>query len=169
MTKSKFVLEDSVNFERTELARSIRQQLSLPRAFALAAIAIATPVFSQSFPASIELSELDGSNGFIFKRNDRGDLLGQSVSAAGDVNGDGVGDLIISAPNADPNGNNSVGEIYVVFGGSGVGDVIEPPDLDSNNGFVINGGDGADTLIGAGGNDSCINVDTDEDSVATCG
>ena len=44
---------------------------------------------------------------------------GRSVSAGGDVNGDGFGDLIIGAYNADPNGPTSRRESYVVFWQSG--------------------------------------------------
>ncbi|MCE7915554.1 MAG: hypothetical protein DYH15_12995, partial [Nitrosomonas sp. PRO4] len=46
------------------------------------------------------------------------DYLGQSVSNAGDINGDGFGDLLIGAPKADPDGNlyNNLGSSYVVFG-----------------------------------------------------
>jgi hypothetical protein len=52
---------------------------------------------------------------------DAGDRSGASVSSAGDVNGDGVDDVIIGAYGADPNGQSSAGESYVVFGGPGVG------------------------------------------------
>jgi hypothetical protein len=39
-----------------------------------------------------------------------------SVSGAGDVDGEGIDDLIIGAPFADPNGRNYAGASYVVFG-----------------------------------------------------
>ncbi len=50
---------------------------------------------------------------------DPDDLLGSSV-AAGDVNGDGVADVLIGAPNADglDNTRPNVGEVYVFFGGT---------------------------------------------------
>ncbi len=67
------------------------------------------------FDAALELSELDGSNGFVLNGIDEGDFSGYSVSGAGDINGDGIDDLIIGAPYADPNGSYS-GESYVVFG-----------------------------------------------------
>ena len=43
------------------------------------------------------------------------DYSGRSVASAGDVNGDGFGDLIVGAKYSDPNGNQS-GASYVVFG-----------------------------------------------------
>ena len=58
----------------------------------------------------------DGSEGVIFAGRYAGDLSGNSVSDAGDVNGDGIGDLLIGAYGADPNGQSGAGESYVVFG-----------------------------------------------------
>jgi hypothetical protein len=60
------------------------------------------------FAASLDLSTLDGSNGFQINGEAAADRSGYSVSAAGDVNGDGFGDLIIGARYA--------GASYVVFG-----------------------------------------------------
>ncbi|MCE3290239.1 MAG: hypothetical protein K0R83_2251, partial [Caulobacter sp.] len=63
-----------------------------------------------------------------------------SVASAGDVNGDGVDDVIIGAFAADPNGALS-GASYVVFGRA---DGVFAADLDLNaldgtNGFRMNG------------------------------
>ena len=44
------------------------------------------------------------------------DRSGISVSGAGDVNGDGIDDLIIGADRAAPNGRSYAGASYVVFG-----------------------------------------------------
>ena len=63
-------------------------------------------VFGQSegFAAEIDLSALDGTNGFQLNGEAAGDRSGLSVASAGDVNGDGFDDLIIGARYADPNG-----------------------------------------------------------------
>ena len=89
---------------------------------------------------TIEATALNGANGFIFNGAASGDETGYSVSSAGDFNGDGIVDLIIGAPYADPGGNNE-GKAYVLFGSTniGVGGTVEASDLDGSNGFAING------------------------------
>ena len=88
---------------------------------------------AEGFEAALELSELDGSNGFVINGIDAGDRSGFSVSSAGDINGDGIDDLIIGAYGAAP-----AGESYVVFGrAGGFGDTLELSALDGSNGFVI--------------------------------
>ncbi|MDJ0728888.1 MAG: hypothetical protein QNJ33_02740 [Crocosphaera sp.] len=97
------------------------------------------------FAASLDLSSLDGSNGFVLNGIDSRDLSGRSVSGAGDVNGDGIDDLIIGASNADPNDNTNAGESYVVFGSdNGFAPSLDLSSLDGNNGFVLNGIDSRD-------------------------
>ena len=53
----------------------------------------------------------------VLRGEARGDLAGGSVARAGDVNGDGRGDVIVGAPLADPVGRSNAGAAYVVFGG----------------------------------------------------
>ncbi|MEO1210417.1 MAG: hypothetical protein AAFX78_12815 [Cyanobacteria bacterium J06638_20] len=100
---------------------------------------------NQGFDRSLDLSTLNGHNGFVLNGIDEGDESGRSVSGAGDINGDGLDDLIIGAPYADSNGNNFTGESYVVFGrDQGFAASLDLADLDGRNGFVINGIDEED-------------------------
>ena len=97
------------------------------------------------FDPTLDLSALDGNNGFTINGNDAYDLSGFSVNAAGDINGDGIDDIIIGAVAADPNGNLSAGESYVVFGSQkGFDATLDLSTLDGKNGFTINGIDPSD-------------------------
>ena len=49
------------------------------------------------FAASLELSSLNGTNGFVINGIDASDYSGYSVSSAGDINNDGYDDIIIGA------------------------------------------------------------------------
>jgi hypothetical protein len=95
--------------------------------------------------SGFNLSALDGTNGFKLSGEAADDESGFSVSAAGDVNGDGFADIIIGAPFADANGNFS-GASYVVFGNTTAAlDLLHGAsgfnlaNLDGTNGFKISG------------------------------
>ena len=94
---------------------------------------------STGFSTTLNLSTLNGTNGFILNGIAARDISGVSVSSAGDINGDGIDDLIIGASSADPNGSNS-GQSYVVFGNStGFSATLNLSTLNGTNGFAING------------------------------
>ncbi|HEY9815265.1 MAG TPA: calcium-binding protein, partial [Candidatus Obscuribacterales bacterium] len=106
------------------------------------------------FDATLNLSTLDGSNGFRINGVATDDQSGYSVSSAGDVNGDGFDDLIIGANGADPNGSYS-GSSYVVFGrDSGFNATLNLSNLNGSNGFRLDGAKAGDqaglALSGAG-------------------
>ncbi len=112
-------------------------------------------VFGQppGFSSNLDLSALDGTNGFQINGEALGDQSGISVASAGDVNGDGFADLIVGAYGADPNGNFQSGSSYVIYG-------AKPGEAVWRNGTnianIIHGGDFNDTLSGLGGNDTLV-------------
>jgi len=109
---------------------------------------------SEEFDANIDLSSLDGSNGFIFNGELADDEAGYDVNGAGDVNGDGIYDLVVSAPSVF-DGNARNGEVYVIFGAPDIGDAgsLGVSDLDGSNGFTIRG-------RGSGGDDTGESVNS---------
>jgi hypothetical protein len=103
-------------------------------------------VFGQAegFAAEINVTDLDGSNGFQINGKDYFDRFGCSVSSAGDINGDGYDDLIIGAYKASIVGANSEGESYVLYGkASGFAPLIEASSVDGSNGFHLGGLNGS--------------------------
>jgi Ca2+-binding RTX toxin-like protein len=109
---------------------------------------------SQGFQPIIDLSSLNGRNGFRIDGIAAGDQLGYSASNAGDVNGDGIQDLIIGANRANPNGDDS-GQSYVIFGSrNSFAATVSPSSLNGTNGFKINGiavGDRSGTFVSEAG------------------
>ncbi len=100
---------------------------------------------ASGFASSLDLATLDGTNGFRLDGIDVDDRSGFSVAAAGDVNGDGFGDLVIGAYGGDPGGNIYAGESYVVFGkASGFAASLDLATLDGTNGFRLDSSDGFD-------------------------
>ncbi len=99
---------------------------------------------------SFNLANLNGSNGFVIKGINEYDYSGTSVSTAGDVNGDGFDDLLIGSIEADPNGQFSAGESYVVFGRDFTGQVNRPGTPGND---LLTGTSGRDILVGGLGND----------------
>src|SRR5215207_475308 len=72
-----------------------------------------------------------------------GARLGTAVAPAGDVNGDGIDDLIVGAPRYDAGKRTNTGAAWVVFG-TGEGDP-ESGSIAGTPGFRIDGGAPFDT------------------------
>ncbi len=102
-------------------------------------------VFGKADTTPVNLSDVAaGTGGFVINGIDPYDLSGYSVSGAGDVNGDGLADLIVGAQGGDPGGNGQEGESYVVFGKTDTTPVNLSDVAAGTGGFVINGNDPED-------------------------
>ena len=88
-----------------------------------------------NFPADLNLSSLDGNNGFVTNGVSGADGAGK-VSGTGDINHDGVSDLLIGAPGSDINGSRS-GSAYVVFGQHISADEDKDGLLDSSDNCIL--------------------------------
>ena len=100
------------------------------------------------------LADLDGANGFKIIGEAENDDAGKSVSAAGDVNGDGIDDLLVGA-NGNDAGGSSAGEAYVVFGTTSSVSAVNLDDVAlGTSGFKITGesaGDNAGFSVSSAG------------------
>lgn len=111
-------------------------------------VVFGSPVTASS---SIELASLrsvnggDGSRGFVMSGLQKHAFLGSHLEGGVDLNGDGLPDLLVTAPNTDVDGMVDAGESYVLYGRES-GDGL-PPDIDlrklrnigNTEGFVITG------------------------------
>ena len=91
------------------------------------------------FPANVKLDELDEQQGFTITGKGDYDELGFAVSDAGDVNKDGIDDVVMGAPGTD--------EAYVLFGRSNFSFParFSVEDFNGENGFRMFGNEGDET------------------------
>ncbi len=102
---------------------------------------------SGSTRGTLDLTAPAATDGFVIRGDSAGDRAGRSVSGAGDVNGDGIDDLIVGAPYGDDGGVDS-GEAYVIYGQSGTTrGLIDLTGVLPSEGFRIQG-DNAGELTG---------------------
>jgi hypothetical protein len=107
----------------------------LRNALLLGALAVSSVQAQSPLP----LAGLDGNAGFKIDGVMSGDESGSTVSNAGDVNGDGLDDLLVNARFADPNGSN-FGRSYVLFGrSSGFASPLLLSTLSATTGFQLDG------------------------------
>jgi len=104
---------------------------------------------SRSSLGAIDLANLAPAQGFRIQGAASTDALGSAVSAAGDLNGDGFDDLIVSSKNADEGATNN-GAAYVLFGFAAN---VSLSGAATPGADALVGTAGDDTLAGAGGAD----------------
>jgi hypothetical protein len=99
------------------------------------------------FAPLVDLQSLDGVSGFTLRgaMGDEDDRVGWSVDGVGDVNGDGVDDLVVGAPgfNYGQASFDYPGKAFVVFGATGPHTAsVDLSELDGTGGFVVHGDSG---------------------------
>ncbi|MFO1038999.1 MAG: hypothetical protein U1E45_19325 [Geminicoccaceae bacterium] len=109
-----------------------------------------------AFTSVVDLDTIaTGVGGFKIRGQAAGDDTARSVSSAGDVNGDGVDDLIVGADSNDGGGADA-GAAYIVFGKTGsFGALVNLANVAAGaGGFKIQGQNGGDlagvSVAGAG-------------------
>jgi hypothetical protein len=86
-----------------------------------------------------EFSNLLADNGFTVNGRRANDETGFSVSSIGDINGDGLDEIIIGANRADPSAGSEAGQTYVVYGTTTKPGTLDLSNLNGTNGFRLDG------------------------------
>jgi Big-like domain-containing protein/ASPIC/UnbV protein/FG-GAP repeat protein/VCBS repeat protein/thrombospondin type 3 repeat protein len=79
------------------------------------------PGLDEAAPAMLPLAGLAACSaptlcGIVFDGESAGDLAGLSLKSAGDINNDGIPDIVIAAPGASPEGRAGAGKVYLIYG-----------------------------------------------------
>jgi hypothetical protein len=126
-------------------------------------------VFGKTRSDDVNITQIAaGRGGFVINGASAGDFTGRSVASAGDVNGDGLADLLVGALATQPTTGYSIGRTWVVLGKTGT----DPVDLSSvaagTGGFAVDGlSDEGGGLKVAGTGD--VNGDGLADLISTAG
>jgi hypothetical protein len=99
-------------------------------------------VWGRHDSTAVDLAAL-GDQGFAMLQT-AAEGLGAAIADAGDVNGDGISDIVAGAPVAAANGRSLSGTAYVIYGQGGPGPINLP--TDPAGGFRIDGAASGDRL-----------------------
>jgi hypothetical protein len=120
---------------------------------------------ASGWAADLNVTTLDGTNGFAFGGTFSFSGFADRVASAGDINGDGFDDIAMNENYGDGDAIQS-GAAYVLFGHAGAfANNLSPADINGTNGIKINGvagGDYAGYSIAAAGD---INGDGFDDLI----
>lgn len=101
-------------------------------------------IFGEAAPGSFQpLEEFSSQSSVRIRDIDIRDYSGTRLSLTGDINGDGIADLILTAPSADrfdDDAGDGAGEAYVIFGRNDISGDIDLAALDGADGFRLIGG-----------------------------
>ncbi|WBX77665.1 HYR domain-containing protein [Tenacibaculum ovolyticum] len=102
--------------------------------------------FGQGNP-KLPISGTDDTQRFSVYGEQIADDLGKSVSNLGDVNGDGIDDIITGAPGINDGIISDVGEAYIIFGATGITTAsVDVNNLTGLNGFTVRGVNASDEI-----------------------
>ncbi|WP_164914184.1 T9SS type B sorting domain-containing protein [Aquimarina sediminis] len=82
------------------------------------------------FPTPFDLTTLNGTNGFVVEGVGYNQRRGSTVAGPGDINGDGIDDLIVGS-------SNSSADEMVIYGSTTFSAVMDVNDINGTNGFLI--------------------------------
>jgi hypothetical protein len=91
-----------------------------------------------TIPGQIDATN-PGSHGFVITAGTELFHVGGNVADAGDVNGDGFDDMLVTAQSSGFNFYGSVPHAYVIFGKESASANVDLSNLSPSDGFVING------------------------------
>ncbi len=101
-------------------------------------------VFGKASPTDFDLASIKSGggltvDGFLFNGVTSGDHLGTAVAGPGDLNNDGIDDIVFGAPFADGT-TSDFGAVYAIFGTKGsFADRLGINFLNGNTGFKVTG------------------------------
>ncbi len=96
----------------------------------------------------VELASLDGTSGFTIRGQIERAQVGRSISSRGDLNGDGVDDLVVAAPWTDVDEIEIAGALHVAYGNSAIGrsGTLDIQSMAESAGVVIRGQERLETI-----------------------